>query len=208
MTNKTYTPGQIVTMAGIEFVVLDDLGEAPDGGRYLFLLTLKSQGQSTFGDDNNYVESSLMGAVRVWWHDLCDRLYEKSTSIEPLGFKPRTIDLTTLDGYKGFGSMEVAAAPLTLDEARKYAEVIPDPDETCWLATGWGGPEHFGSADALLVYSNGDWFSNYCSGSYGVRPALIAPSSILGDEGDDTAKLSGYTTDELLEEVRRRMEGK
>lgn len=37
---------------------------------------------------------------------------------------------------------------------------------------------------ALYVLSNGDWFGNYCSGSYGVRPALILPSTLLvSDDG-------------------------
>ena len=37
---------------------------------------------------------------------------------------------------------------------------------------------------ALYVNSNGDWHSNNCSGSYGIRPALILPSTLLvSDDG-------------------------
>ena len=37
---------------------------------------------------------------------------------------------------------------------------------------------------ALCVHSNGDWDYNHCSGSYGVRPALILPSTLLvSDDG-------------------------
>ena len=37
---------------------------------------------------------------------------------------------------------------------------------------------------ALYVNSNGDWGSNYCSDSYGIRPALILPSTLLvSDDG-------------------------
>ena len=37
---------------------------------------------------------------------------------------------------------------------------------------------------ALYVNSNGDWSLNYCSGSYGIRPALILPSTLLvSDDG-------------------------
>ena len=37
---------------------------------------------------------------------------------------------------------------------------------------------------ALDVSSNGDWDGRYCSGSYGVRPALILPSTLLvSDDG-------------------------
>ena len=37
---------------------------------------------------------------------------------------------------------------------------------------------------ALYVNSNGDWHNNYCSNSYGIRPALILPSTLLvSDDG-------------------------
>ena len=53
-------------------------------------------------------------------------------------------------------------------------------------ATGWWlrSPlcNYFGSA--LCVNSNGGWSVNYCSNSYGIRPALILPSTLLvSDDG-------------------------
>ena len=37
---------------------------------------------------------------------------------------------------------------------------------------------------ALYVLSNGDWRGNFCSSSYGIRPALILPSTLLvSDDG-------------------------
>lgn len=37
---------------------------------------------------------------------------------------------------------------------------------------------------ALYVFSSGGWLSNLCSGSYGIRPALILPSTLLvSDDG-------------------------
>lgn len=37
---------------------------------------------------------------------------------------------------------------------------------------------------ALYVLSDGDWFNGYCSGSCGIRPALILPSTLLvSDDG-------------------------
>ena len=37
---------------------------------------------------------------------------------------------------------------------------------------------------ALYVYSNGDWVGYYCSNSFGIRPALILPSTLLvSDDG-------------------------
>lgn len=43
---------------------------------------------------------------------------------------------------------------------------------------------HYGSTGAFVVDSNGGWGSNRCSGSGGIRPALILPSSLLvSDDG-------------------------
>lgn len=53
-------------------------------------------------------------------------------------------------------------------------------------ATGWWlrSPYCGSSSYALYVRSNGDWRSNYCSLSCGVRPALILPSTLLvSDDG-------------------------
>lgn len=49
-----------------------------------------------------------------------------------------------------------------------------------WLRS----PYCYLSGRALYVYSNGDWGSYNCSGSYGIRPALILPSTLLvSDDG-------------------------
>ena len=49
-----------------------------------------------------------------------------------------------------------------------------------WLRS----PVCYGFYSALYVNSNGDWFSNGCSSSYGIRPALILPSTLLvSDDG-------------------------
>lgn len=53
-------------------------------------------------------------------------------------------------------------------------------------AAGWWlrSPYCNNSYYALYVYSNGDWNHYYCSYSYGIRPALILPSSLLvSDDG-------------------------
>lgn len=49
-----------------------------------------------------------------------------------------------------------------------------------WLRSPYCG--HF--SGALDVNSNGDWYYDYCSHSYGIRPALILPSTLLvSDDG-------------------------
>ena len=53
-------------------------------------------------------------------------------------------------------------------------------------ATNWWlrSPYCFSFYYALYVNSYGDWNDNYCSNSYGIRPALILPSTLLvSDDG-------------------------
>lgn len=183
-------PGDIITLADVKFAVLDIIDGNP------FVVALTNQGSSRFGDSNNYANSTLRNVVENWLEDL---------DIDTDLVMEREIDLTTLDGYKGYGKLKVKAAPLTMDEARKYAELIPDPDDWSWLATGWGAPEHFGSQLALGVSSNGNWNSYYCSNSYGVRPALMLSSALLTSVEIKT-DLSDVSTDDLMAELKRRIE--
>ena len=53
-------------------------------------------------------------------------------------------------------------------------------------ATFWWlrSPYCYSFGNALYVVSRGDWSLSYCSGSYGIRPALILPSTLLvSDDG-------------------------
>lgn len=183
-------PGDIITLADVKFAVLDIIDGNP------FVVALTNQGSSRFGDSNNYANSTLRNVVENWLEDL---------DIDTDLVMEREIDLTTLDGYKGYGKLKVKAAPLTMDEARKYAELIPDPDDWSWLATGWGAPEHFGSQRALRVRSDGGWDDYGCSNSGGIRPALMLSSALLTSVEIKT-DLSDVSTDDLMAELKRRIE--
>ncbi len=206
-TAVSHKPGDIIEFAGSKFVVLDILDPSRDvpeshgyidNGPDLFVLSLESQGESRFGDSNNYVESELRRRTTAWLDDLL------AHGADPDLLRTRTIYLTTMDGHGKYGELTVKAAPLTMDEARKYADIIPNCDDACWLATGWGGPEHLGATLALFVYTDGSWNYYYCSNSYGIRPALVISSLLLTSK--EEPDLSEASTEELLEELRRRIE--
>ena len=59
-----HEPGDIVTLAGTEFVVLDveRRGTLPDS---LFILAKNTVGRSKFGSSNNYGYSDLRPAVEI-----------------------------------------------------------------------------------------------------------------------------------------------
>lgn len=97
-------PGEIVQLAGIDFMVLEDLTPFNgDGDEHdLFVLAVDSQGTSRFGDTNNYAESDLRKATEKW---LTEKLYDHGCN--PDYIKSRKLDLTTLEGYKGYGELDV-----------------------------------------------------------------------------------------------------
>lgn len=195
-----HEPGDIVTLAGTEFVVLDveHRGTLPDS---LFILAKNTVGRTNFGHFNDYEDSDLRMAVEEWLKGM------EKNGLDLDRIIPREIDLTTLDGCTLYGKLNVKAAPLTLDEARRYAGRIPNADSWYWLATGWSGPLKGDKGHALYVNSLGGWRSSHCSLSYGIRPALKIPSDLLHDSADKP-DLSEVPTDTLLEEIRRRVVGK
>ncbi len=207
MSNTKCIPGDIVKLAGIEFVVLDDMTPENEDEQVLLILALKSQGISKFGTGNSYINSDLESSIMQWLGKLAQNL-DKEHGIQRVGLVPRCIDLTTLNGYKGYGVGHVVAAPLTLDEVRKYADIIPNSDASYWLATGYAGPHQSQHGSVLVVSNNGFVSDVRCYQPCGMRPALVAPSSLLKKSNDvdeaKTADLSGFTTEELLTELSRR----
>ena len=195
----SHKPGDIITLGGIEFGVLDVREPVcSDDPGSLFVVAVNTQGDDCrFGDTNDYTKSDLREAVDEW----LEELGQNGVDLDLI--EPREIDLTTLDGRANYGKLEVKAAPLTLDEARMYAKFIPESDDWSWLATGWGAPGMSGSQFAFIGYSNGDWGSNGCSDSLGIRPALVISSSLLTSEREPD--LTDVPTDVLLGELRRRI---
>lgn len=193
-------PGEIVQLAGIDFMVLEDLTPFNgDGDEHdLFVLAVDSQGTSRFGDTNNYAESDLRKATEKW---LTEKLYDHGCN--PDYIKSRKLDLTTLDGYKGYGELDVKAAPLTLDEARRCAELMPNPDTAYWwLRSPYCGSSR-GATRALGVFTNGYWSCSFCSGGgYAIRPALVVSSFLFTSIELDLSKVP---TEDLLGELRRRI---
>lgn len=192
-------PGEVIDIGGMKFVVLDVENGHDDCADTLFILALSGVGQSRFGLCNNYAESELRDAVGVWLErmELC--------CIKPSLLVKREIDLTTLDGYKDYGKLTVAAAPLTLDEARKYSEIIPNANQMCWLATGWSGLDNSDCEGVLGVESNGLWKQSSCLHIGGIRPALKVSADIFADTPREKS-LQDISTEDLLNEIHRRIE--
>lgn len=192
-----YKPGDIITIKGTEFAVLDiEKGTAKDGKDQLFVLLKEPFGSTPFSTDgNDYTESKLREKTDQWFEEFSGDLNKK------LVFS-REISLLTMDGRANYGIMHRLAAPLTFDEWRKYSRYIPDCEKSYWLATGDGATGRYGVDVAMLVYPNGSWGCGSCSNAYAVRPALVVSEELIDTPKDDG--LSKYSTMELIQELAER----
>lgn len=151
-----------------------------------------------FGSTNNFAASSLRAHL--------NGPYLRSlTDGNPDEIITRTVDLTALNGSKEYGTCECKVAPLTLDELRKYHDILPLPERFEWSVTPWSTPKVNEDETWVMGLLSGGSVGNYnCTGTIGSRPAFLIPSS-LTVEVEDTNPLEQYSIRELAEELFRRI---
>lgn len=194
-------PGDIITIKGTEFAVLDVEKGAENGKDKLLVLLKEPFGNTPFSNDgNDYTESSLREKTDQWFEEFSGDLNKK------LVFS-REISLLTMDGRANYGIAYLLAAPLTFDEWRKYSRYIPDCEREYWLSTGDSAPGRPGAACAMFVFYDGTWGSGSCSNTYAVRPALVVSEELIDAPKDNG--LSKFSTIELIQELaeRAKMDG-
>ena len=183
-------PGQTVNYHGEPCLVLE---HRKDGTMLLHL----DQMTHAFGSSNNFAASSLRSHLNGPY-------LASLTDGNPDEIITRTVDLTALNGSKEYGSCECKVAPLTIDELRKYHDILPLPERFEWSVTPWSTPAvNEDDTWVMGLYSNGSINRNYCNLSYGSRPAFLIPSNLPVEvEGNP---LEQYSTRELAEEIFRRL---
>lgn len=185
-------PGQTVNYHGEPCLVLE---HRKDGTMLLHL----DQMTHAFGSSNNFAASSLRSHLNGPY-------LASLTDGNPDEIITRTVDLTALNGSKEYGSCECKVAPLTIDELRKYHDILPLPERFEWSVTPWSTPAvNEDDTWVMGLISDGDIDGNdSCSYSLGSRPAFLISSS-LTVEAEDTNPLEQYTVRELAEELFRRI---
>lgn len=183
-------PGQTVNYHGEPCLVLE---HRKDGTMLLHL----DQMTHAFGSSNNFAASSLRAHL--------NGPYLRSlTDGNPDEIITRTVDLTALNGSKEYGSCECKVAPLTIDELRKYHDILPIPERFEWSVTPWSTPAvNEDDTWVMGLYSNGGIYYYSCTYAGGSRPAFLIPSNLPVEvEGNP---LEQYSTRELAEEIFRRL---
>ena len=184
-------PGKTVDYHGEPCLVLE---HRQDGTLLLHL----EQMSHAFGSDNNFASSSLRAHL--------NGPYLRSlTDGNPNEIITRTVDLTALNGSKEYGTCECKVAPLTLDELRKYHDILPLPERFEWSVTPWSTPKvNEDDTWVMGLNSGGNVSGSGCYNALGSRPAFLISSS-LTVEAEDTNPLEQYSTRELAEEIFRRL---
>ena len=183
-------PGQTVNYHGEPCLVLE---HRKDGTMLLHL----DQMTHAFGSSNNFAASSLRAHLNGPY-------LASLTDGNPDEIITRTVDLTALNGSKEYGSCECKVAPLTIDELRKYHDILPLPERFEWSVTPWSTPKVDEDDTWVLgLDSNGNIYYYHCDYSIGSRPAFLVPSNLPVEvEGNP---LEQYSTRELAEEIFRRL---
>ena len=129
-------------------------------------------------DSNNWENSDLRDYLNEGF------LEKIAAEIGLENIVPFERDLLSLDGQTEYGKCEDKVSLLTVDEYRKYRNLIPNTkDYWWWTCTPWSTAERGCKYSITVVSSAGNFYRNNCYSYYGVRPVCIFSSSIF-ESGD------------------------
>ena len=129
-------------------------------------------------DSNNWENSDLRDYLNEGF------LEKIAAEIGLENIVPFERDLLSLDGQTEYGKCEDKVSLLTVDEYRKYRNLIPNTkDYWWWLVSSWSTPCN-DYKRAVTVVSSAGFIGNFdCNCDNGVRPVCIFSSSIF-ESGD------------------------
>lgn len=153
---------------GMEFVVLEQNGETTA------VITKKVLKKIGFGDTNNFDGSAVDNYCKEFAEDTFEKIGSEN-------IVEHTVDLTSDDGLKDYGTVKRMVSILTADQYRKYVDVLDQhkPGEYWWLATPSSTARHENDNWVKCVSpAGGISFGNYYF-DIGVRPFCIFKSDIF-----------------------------
>ena len=161
--------GGTFVVDGMKFVVLEQAGATTA------VITKKVLETMAFGSNNNFDDSDADDYCREFAEDLFEKIGMENV-VE------HTVDLTSGDGLKDYGTVNRMVSLLTAEQYRKYVDTLDQhkPDSWWWLATPHSTERHGNDQWVLCVSPSGiiddvSYFIDY----FGVRPFCILKSSIF-----------------------------
>ncbi len=152
-----------------EFFVLEQLGD-----KTAVLLKGLLHEDEEFGSNNNYDGSNVDNLCKDFAKEI-EQIVGADNLIE------HTIDLTSDDGLKCYGSINRKASLLTAEQYRKYVYIIDEHklDEWWWLATAFSTAKHNDTDWVKCVSPQGNILNGIYDCNNGVRPFCILKSNIF-----------------------------
>ena len=170
--SKTLGIGDTFELAGITWKIVD----ITDKG-YMCLADKFEERMKFDSDSNDWRKCGLREYLNS------DFLKELSEAIGEDNIIPFQRDLLSLDGQTEYGTCEDKVSLFTVDEYRKYRNLIPNTDDYWWwLITPWSTPCNDYKTSVAVVSSSGDVRNYYCHYDDGVRPVCIFSSVIFESE--------------------------
>lgn len=161
--------GDTFNLAGLNWKILD----VNDKG-YMCLADKLKDNMVFDGESNNWRESSLREYLN---NDFYNRISDAIGEDDIILFKR---DLLSLDGQTEYGECEDYVSLLTVDEYRRYRNLIPNTDEYWWwLISSWSTPCNGYKQWEAVVSSSGCIRNSSCNNYDGVRPVCIFSSAIF-----------------------------
>lgn len=161
--------GKIATIGDYEFIVLKNNGDTVE------LLLKDTLYKKPFDNNcNNFAKSDIRKCLDIFAKELASLVGEDN-------IVKHTVDLTTLDGLKDFGSCDCLVSLLTFDKARENIEILDEFKIDCywWLATALSTKKHGVEYGTMSVSPGGVIDYNGYDVNFGVRPFCILKSNIF-----------------------------
>ena len=164
-------PGDIVKVGKHEFIVLEHREEGTAMIRKELL-----QENVVFGSNNNYAGSHVEVICIEFATELAAIVGEDNLILH-------TVDLTSDDGLKDYGTVRRKASLLTADMYRRFVQILDKHklDAWWWLATPYSTPAHENDHWVKCVSPSGRIRNGNCISDVncGVRPFCILKSNIF-----------------------------
>ena len=168
------TPGKVIKIGNLEFIVFKQIG-----GETGLLWRYALDERRKFDDDTvNYAESSIRKYLNTKVYEILAAEVGAENIVE------HTVDLTTEDGFKDYGSVTDKVSLITDQMYRDNRAVIgPNLEHWWWTATACSKQEICSCVRA--VFHIGILICGHFNCDGGVRPFCILKSNILVSEVEE-----------------------
>ena len=160
--------GDTIKIGEYEMIVLEKSGDTTA------LICKDFIDTCAFGSSNNYDGSKVDKLCSKFATKLAKIVGEENVILH-------TVDLTSDDGLKDYGSVKRLASLLTADLYRRYVYTLDKykPDAWWWLAPPYSTPTHGYESTVDCVSPLGYFYCDFCNFDFGVRPFCILNSNLF-----------------------------